>query len=158
MIPITNEDLSAIVVGYESRDMDSVNGIVSKLGGRQSVVNRLRAVLSNVRFHEKRFPIAPGSPVLQESASQAAAVPKLVAGTDLSKLRAMRRNEALVLLSSCKSKKYPEFLEQASPDKFASLSDSEVDLWFGRACDEFRRIRGVDPPVSSKPISNGGSA
>jgi hypothetical protein len=89
-----------------------------------------------------RIPASPGPSNEQESVFLA---PKPM---DRLRLRAMRRNEGMVLLNSCGSDLLPKYREETAGE----ISDLDLDKWFLRACEEFKRLRGIEAPVSTKPV------
>lgn len=103
--------------------------------------------------YQKTFSASPSPSNAQQSAFKTESVVTVAPPADQSRLRVMRRNEALMILNACKSKLFNDFREKSQPGMFENLSDIEVDDWFDRACQEFRSITGGDPPVSSRPVS-----
>lgn len=142
MIPITNEDLELILSGPEQ-----AKETVSRLGGHDSVVQRLRKILGTGLGLDLASPATPNA---RESVSQEQ-FPKLEPSID--RLRAMRRNEGLVIIRASGSPSAGDFIREVGMEEFGKMTDVEVDCWFDRVCEEFKNLKKVSAPISSRSIS-----
>lgn len=98
--------------------------------------------------------IAPGAPNEQkegygtrEEISISAPEP------DRERLRAMRRNEGLVIIRASGSPSAGDFIREVGMEEFGKMTDVEVDCWFDRVCEEFKSLKKVSAPISSRRIS-----
>lgn len=107
----------------------------------------------NVKRVNRRLPIAPATPNARESASgYLVSDPVSREQIPKEKLRAMRRNEAMMFFNACGSPLIAQFREATDAEKFDQMLDKDLDSWFDVACTEFKAIKRIDAPVTTKPV------
>jgi len=101
--------------------------------------------------YRKYSAASPASSNAQQTASRIESVVSVGPPPTKDRMRVMRRNEALMLLSACKSLRWQEHKDKFNSD-FWQMSDQEIDDIVDMAAAEFKTLTGRECLVVSRPL------
>jgi hypothetical protein len=101
--------------------------------------------------YRKYSAASPASSNAQETASRIESVVSVGPPPTRDRMRVMRRNEALMLLSACKSLRWQEHKDKFNSE-FWQMSDQEIDDIVDMAAIEFKTLTGRECLVVSRPL------